>query len=127
MDCENININNNISFFLNELDEDKDENEDEINRILELDEFIPETDWFINSGLDYDNYTIKELLRICEYYDIDKSVKASKCKKQDIVATILYYEQIPENIYIVNRRQQLWSYMKELSNDSKMKKYVIWK
>ena len=113
---------NNISFFLNELDKSESDSMFEFCQSVYI-----ENDLFNNIDDEYENYTIKELLKICEYYDIDKSVRASKCKKTDIVATILYYEQIPENIYIVNRRQKLWSYMRELSNDTKMKKYIIWK
>lgn len=71
-------------------------------------------------------YTVKELIKICEYYDIDKNIKASKCKKQDIIATIVYFESLPENNIIVKKRHNMWAYMRELFNDSKMKKYILW-
>ena len=71
-------------------------------------------------------YTIKDLLKICEYYGIEKNIKSSKCKKQDIVSTIVYFESLPENYNIVIKRNRMWAYMMELFNDVKMKKYVIW-
>ena len=74
----------------------------------------------------YDAHTIKELMKICEYYDLAKNVKMAKCKKQDIVATIVFFEAQPENKKIVNSRNKMWAYMKELTKDQKMKPYLIW-
>jgi hypothetical protein len=74
----------------------------------------------------YDAHTIKELMKICEYYDLAKNVKMAKCKKQDIVATIVFFEAQPENKKIVNSRNKMWAYMKELTMDPKMKPYLIW-
>ena len=65
-------------------------------------------------------------MKICYYYGIDKSVKASKCKKQDIITTLLYFESQPENYELVQKRNRMWAYITELSNDSKMKQFVIW-
>ena len=73
----------------------------------------------------YDAHTIKELMKICQYYDLAKNVKSAKCKKQDIVATILFFEAQPENKKIVNKRHKMWAYMRELTNDPKMKEYLI--
>ena len=74
----------------------------------------------------YEAHTIKELMKICEYYDLAKNVKMAKCKKQDIVATIVFFEAQPENKEIVNKRNKMWDYMKELTKDQKMKSYLIW-
>jgi hypothetical protein len=85
-------------------------------------------EFYNNDELYYnEDYNIKELLKICEYYDIEKTIKSSKCKKQDIISTIIYFESLPENYNIVDRRNKMWAYMTELYNDKKMKKYVIWK
>jgi hypothetical protein len=73
----------------------------------------------------YDAHTIKELMKICQYYDLAKNVKSAKCKKQDIVATIVFFEAQPENKKIVNKRHKMWAYMRELTNDLKMKEYLI--
>lgn len=75
---------------------------------------------------EYKNCTVKELLKICNYYDIEDNVKMSKCKKQDIISTIQYYESLPENSDIVQKRKTMWFYIKELLDDSRMKKYIIW-
>ena len=138
----------NICFFLDEKDEDKN-NEDEIQKML--DEFsdltesefgdnhndnndnILGTEYFsknCNYGNDETYYTkectIKDLLKICSYYGIDKDIKTSKCKKQDIISTLVYFESLPENFEIVQKRNRMWAYIIELLNDTKMKKYIIW-
>jgi len=69
--------------------------------------------------------TIKDLLKICQYYGIDKDIKVSKCKKQDIISTIVFFESLPENEKIVKKRYKMWAYILELINDPKMKKYII--
>jgi hypothetical protein len=74
----------------------------------------------------YNAHTIKELMKICHYYDLAKNIKGSKCKKQDIVTTIVFFEAQPENSKIVNKRNKMWAYMKELTMDQKMKPYLIW-
>ena len=74
----------------------------------------------------YEAHTVKELMRICDYYDLAKNVKNARCKKQDIVATVVFFEAQPENKEIVNKRNNMWAYMKELANDQKMKSYLIW-
>jgi hypothetical protein len=74
----------------------------------------------------YDAHTIKELMKICQYYDLAKNVKSAKCKKQDIVATIVFFEAQHENKKIVNKRHKMWAYMRELTNDPKMKEYIFW-
>ena len=71
-------------------------------------------------------YTVKELMRICNYYGIDKNIKISKCKKPDIISTIVFFESLSENFEITQQRHKMWACIKELLNDSKMKKYVIW-
>jgi thiamine biosynthesis lipoprotein ApbE len=64
-------------------------------------------------------------MKICHYYDLAKNVKGAKCKKADIVATVVFFEAQPENKEIVNKRNKMWAYMKELTNDTKMKEYLI--
>jgi hypothetical protein len=142
--------NDNISFFLEEKDNNIN-NEEDIKKMM--DEFISlqsETDFKkdineLNTWLDNDNmtyllqksnygndelfyeqeYNVKELLKICSYYDLGKHVKISKFKKQDIISTIVYFESLPENFEIVEKRNRMWSLMSELLNDQKMKKFVI--
>jgi hypothetical protein len=73
-----------------------------------------------------EEYKIKDLLKICQYYGIASSIKAAKCKKQDIVSTIVYFESLPENYEIVEKRHKMWAFITELLEDTKMKNYVIW-
>ena len=135
------NLNDNIIFFLEEkIEETHNTTDIEIQKMLiefeeeefeeeEFEEYMPPNNDFKSSELYYyDNeYTIKDLLKICKYYNIDKNIKASKCKKLDIIETIVFFESLPENFEIVQKRNKMWIYMSELINDQKMKKYVIWK
>jgi hypothetical protein len=70
-------------------------------------------------------YTVKDLLKICKYYGIDKNIKSSKCKKPDIISTIIFFESLPENKAIVKQRHRMWAYVTELLNDKKMRKYIL--
>ena len=72
-----------------------------------------------------EEYKLKDLMKICQYYGIASSVKASKCKKQDIVSTIIYFESSPENYEMVEKRHKMWAYMTELLEDPKMRCYLL--
>ena len=86
------NLNDNIIFFLEEkIEETHNTTDIEIQKMLiefeeeefeeeEFEEYMPPNNDFKSSELYYyDNeYTIKDLLKICEYYTIDKDIKASK-------------------------------------------------
>jgi hypothetical protein len=89
--------------------------------------YFMDKEFYGNDELYYNQeYTVKDLLKICEYYGIEKNIKSSKCKKQDIISTIVYFESVPSNYGIVKTRNIMWAYMSELMNNTKMKKYVIW-
>ena len=124
---ENKNENQ-ITFFLNE--KPTHDPTDIQNLLCDFDkeEFLEEEyEVYENEELYYNEVcTVKDLLKICHYYGIDKSVKASKCKKQDIISTLLYFESLPANFEMVQKRNKMWAYITELSNDSKMKQFVIW-
>jgi hypothetical protein len=123
-------MENKITFFLNETTTNDAINNDEIQKLFI--DFEKEDDFNEDSVEAYEVYeeletcTVKDLLKICHYYGIDKSVKASKCKKTDIISTIMYFESLPENVELVEKRNRMWAYIKELLNDSKMKQFVIW-
>jgi 7,8-dihydro-6-hydroxymethylpterin-pyrophosphokinase len=139
MDKLTDNLNNNISFFFDEK-YDNNDNDEEIKKMMEeftilTDPDVEETDLFLYTNqLDYLNnellyeteYTVKDLLKICNYYGIDKDVKISKCKKRDIIDTIVYFESSVENFDIVQKRIMMWKYINVLLNDPKMKKFIIW-
>jgi len=145
------NLNDNITFFLKEkIDKEPDitQNNIEIQKMLDEFEMSSQEDEFekynndcINNDLTYfvdkciysndetyynEAYTVKDLLKICKYYSIEKDIKTAKCNKQDIVSTIIYFESLHENAEIVQKRHNMWAYIVELINDPKMKKYVIW-
>ena len=120
----------NISFFIDDNIEQIDNYE--INNIELLNsEYIfkeKEEDYLCYTKLvHYDiNYTVKQLLQICEYYGISKDLRISKCNKSDILNTLIIYENNIENQERVNKRKKLWHYINELKNDKFMKKYVLW-
>lgn len=115
VNLSNVNLSNNIN--LEQMFQDLDKE-------YECD---PAPFWnCVHDETYYSEFTVKELLKICSYYGIDKDVKATKCKKNDIVSTIVYYESLPENYEIVEKRVRFWEYIDEMLNDSKMKKYILW-
>jgi hypothetical protein len=147
MDEQNIN-NGNITFFLEDSIIDDNNNEQELEKMMfdfdtecqdltnftnmndelkTLSYFIKK-DFYIGNNEYYysEEYKIKDLLKICQYYGIAGSVKAAKCKKQDIVSTIIYFEGQPENYEIVEKRHKMWAFITELLEDTKMKSYLIW-
>jgi hypothetical protein len=151
---KNININSeNISFLLEDIDtahdlDYTDNNEDnEINKLYSLIDddyntnnigiisntknnllYYIEKSVFTGEDETYYNekYTIKELMKICAYYGIDKDIKASKCRKMDIITTIVFFEAQAENVEIVSQRNNMWAYITELATDPKMRKYLLW-
>jgi hypothetical protein len=138
---ENNNIEqNNISFFLeDEPFENLEDNEAAIGQMMfdfDMNTFDDQKDlmYFIKKNMYNGNdemyyneeYKIKDLMKICQYYGIAKNIKSSKCKKSDIVSTIVYYENCAENYAIVEQRHRMWAYMTELLEDPKMKSFLLW-
>ena len=72
------------------------------------------------------NYTVKELLLICDYYGIAKDMKSNKYNKEEIINVLVQFENNPINNDIFLRRQSMWYYISKLKNDKFMKKYVLW-
>lgn len=128
---------NNISFSLHEDSNTNTNFEEEINfdmkdflEQIEKDELLK--DEFLKDELQHDlmlpniihyheNFTMKELLVICDYYDL----KTNKCKKDTIVHILTNFETNYENQDIVSKRKNLWFYINELKNDKFMKKYIL--
>lgn len=133
-DNENNNLEYNINDFLNYNNDDNNNQNNNQNNFYES--FLLETDKLtkydaIRAGygemlvLYYDEqYVVADLLRICDYYGLLKTIKSLKCKKQEIIDTIVYFETNKENEAIVNRRHQLWSYIMELKADKYMKQFI---
>ena len=118
----------NISFFIDDNIEQK--NDDfiyDLNELLNMEYVFKDEDNLCTKLIHYDiNYTVKQLLLICEYYGIAKDLRITKCNKTDILNTLIIYENNIENLERINKRKKLWHYMSELKNDKFMKKYVLW-
>ena len=106
-------------------------NYNDTNNFVSSNESLSDQSYFIKknfySGNDEfyynEEYKIKDLLKICQYYGIAKFVKA--LKKQDIISTIIYFENTPENYEMVEKRHKMWAYMTELLEDPKMRSYLL--
>ena len=127
------NKNTNIIFFLEDDAMATYDNEFNINDFMnDMEDFVDvkldeEEDLKIPQLINYnENYTVKELLLICDYYGIAKELKANKCNKDVIIQFLVDFESRPINIELVFKRQNLWFYMDELKKDKFMKKYVLW-
>ena len=68
-----------------------------------------------------DNYTVKELHHIANYYDITKRKK----KKGELIDDIIAFELDNENSEIVETRKRLWFYLNEIKNDNYLSKFII--
>lgn len=83
-------------------------------------------DWstnYLKLQLHYnDNFTVKDLHKICDFYELDKRKK----RKDEIVEDIVLYELDENNLMNVQNRKRLWFYVQELKNDKFFKKYVMW-
>lgn len=107
----------------------KESSEDDFNYESFLQDFenLPNEDDIFVSMKDYDlNYSVKQLLLICDYYAISKgAMKSNKMKKQDIIEQVVLFEHDERNFEIVERRKRMWFYINELKEDKFMKKYII--
>jgi hypothetical protein len=150
MDSLNDKMNENITFFFEDLDITEDNglelekmmlefqteeynydntygNGNDNNNFVsssELSYFIKKDFYCGNIEFYYnEEYKLKDLMKICQYYGMTKGLK--NLKKQDIIASIIYFENIPENYEIVEKRHKMWAYMTELLEDPKMKGYLL--
>ena len=73
-----------------------------------------------------ENYTIKDLLHIYDYYGFSKKLKACKRTKEQLIKFLVDFETNVINTDIVCRRKTMWFYIGELKSDKFMKKYVLW-
>lgn len=152
MDSLNDKMNENITFFFEDLDITEDNglelekmmlefqteeynydnkygnnNDNDNNTFVsssELSYFIKKDFYCGNIEFYYnEEYKLKDLMKICQYYGMTKGLK--NLKKQDIITSIIYFENIPENYEIVEKRHKMWAYMTELLEDPKMKGYLL--
>jgi hypothetical protein len=117
-----------ISYYVEEI-EKQDENNFNIEQLMAGIENaeLSYSDLMIPQMINYnENYTVKQLLLICEYYGFIKDVKTNKFNKEQIIDFLVSFESDPNNCDIVFKRQNMWFYINELKNDKFMKKFVLW-
>ena len=121
-----------ISYYIDEIEteENKNNKEFDIDNFLEYIDIDIEPladDLRLSKMLNYnENFTVKDLLLICEFYGFAKNLKNGKFTKEQIIDFLVHYESLPSNNDIVNKRQNMWFYITQLKNDKFMKKYVLW-
>ena len=117
-----------ITYYMDELEEQNQNQNLDIDELLkEIEETELNDEMTIPQMINYnENFTVKELLLICEYYGFAKDLKSNKCNKEEIIQVLVDFEKTPNNSDIVFRRQNMWFYINELKNDKFMKKYVLW-
>tara|TARA_A100001015_G_C14919290_1_gene683657 strand:+ start:95 stop:439 length:345 start_codon:yes stop_codon:yes gene_type:complete len=81
-----------------------------------------DSDSFIARQLDYqENYTMPELKRIADYYEI--SIR--KMRKEEVIQELIIFESDPNNSVTYLKRLEAWYWLKELKKDSKLKQYIL--
>ena len=116
-----------ISYFIDEVEKELEEEINIEELMAEIDNSELNDDLVFPKMVNYnENFTVKELLIICDYYGFAKELKNSKCNKEQIIEILVSFESDPINDDIVNKRQTLWFYIGQLKNDKFMKKYVLW-
>lgn len=124
--------NMNIQFLLEESDNNDDTMIDPSFYDTLLQEFDSKNQIFENDDIfstmkHYDlNFTLKQLLLICEYYGLLKEIKINKLKKQDIIEQLILFENNSDHVDIVTTRKKLWRYLTELKKDKIMQRFIIW-
>jgi|694.fasta_scaffold124498_4 hypothetical protein len=118
-----------ISYYIEEI-----ENQEKENKEINIEEFMSELensefndDLAVPKMINYhENFTVKELLLICDYYGFAKELKTNKCNKDQIIETLVSFESDLNNSDIVFKRQNMWFFINELKNDKFMKKFLLW-
>ena len=116
-----------ISYYIEEIEnQEKEENNiEEFMTEMENDDFNDEL--AVPKMINYhENFTVKELLLICDYYGFAKELKTNKCNKDQIIEILVSFESNLNNSDIVFKRQNMWFFINELKNDKFMKRFLLW-
>ena len=116
-----------ISYYIEEIEnQEKEEiNIEEFMAEMETNEF--NDDLTVPKMINYhENFTVKELLLICDYYGFSKDLKNNKCNKDQIIEILVSFESNLNNSDIVFKRQNMWFFINELKNDKFMKRFLLW-
>ena len=71
--------------------------------------------------IEYVNYTTKQLNYILQYYNISKS----RMCKDEMIQSIILFENDISNVAIVNKRKYMWNIIKQIKSDEYLHKYLI--
>jgi len=139
MNIQNKNIEENITYYFSDKNnnEENNENSTDLSDLINEFEKIDMNNFDINTNKEdaifseiknYElNYNIKQLLIICEYYGLtNENKKIKTMKKNDIIFLIIMFENDMKNTDLVIKRKEMWFYLEELKLDKFMKKFVIW-
>ena len=116
-----------ISYYIEEIENQEKEgiNIEEFMAEMETNEF--NDDLTVPKMINYhENFTVKELLLICDYYGFAKELKTNKCNKDQIIEILVSFESDLNNSNIVFKRQNMWFFINELKNDKFMKRFLLW-
>lgn len=69
----------------------------------------------------FENYNLKLLYHIANYYNIPKK----KLRKEELIQLIILFENDPENTLAVYNRKRFWHYLHELKTDQYFGKFII--
>ena len=67
------------------------------------------------------NYTVKSLGQIMDYYELNKK----NLKKDEVIQMLVIFESDHQNEPFVEKRLRLWENIKELKKDKYFSKYII--
>ena len=116
-----------ISYYVEEIENQEKESINLEDFMAEIENSELNDDIMVTKMINYhENFTVKELLLICDYYGFAKDLKNNKCNKDQIIEILISFESDLNNSDIVFKRQNMWFYMSELKNDKFMKKYLLW-
>ena len=124
---------NNISYKIyenNNDNNDNNENNKDDNNGINFDDLINDirnsicNDHKLALETDYNtNYNVKQLKQIITYYEIQLDKR--NFKKKELINKIIIFELNNDNKNIVNKRKQLWFYMKQLKEDKCLNKFIL--
>ena len=127
---------NNISYKIYENNNDNNDNNDnnennkDDNNGINFDDLINDirnsicNDHKLALETDYNtNYSVKQLKQIITYYEIQLDKR--NLKKKELINEIIIFELDNDNKNIVNKRKQLWFYMKQLKEDKCLNKFIL--
>ena len=79
-------------------------------------------DAYVAKQLDYqENYTMNDLKKIADYYDI----QYRKLRKDELIQELVIFESDENNNEVYLRRLQAWYWLKEFKQDAKLKQYIL--